>query len=199
MVSDESTVYNSLKKNENFLHARVNHSIGEYVRDGFHTNGIENVWSNFKRSIAIYHQVSHKHLDAYCVETAFRYNSRGIKDVERWNLALTQSEKRLPYKVLINPIKEEELPQLQGSYNIKPIIKTRNKTKSGILRFPKPPKIKKPLNGSITRLFAKGNSIQTNIDIIEQRLNNDGYNNKYKERLRIRLEILKEQQKNGAE
>jgi transposase-like protein len=103
MVSDESTIYTNFKQNKKYSHARVNHSIGEYVRDGFHTNGIENVWSLFKRGLnGIYHQVTHKHLDAYCVEFAFRYNSRELKDVERWNLALTQSQKRLPYKVLIN-------------------------------------------------------------------------------------------------
>jgi hypothetical protein len=31
--------------------AHVNHSAGEYVNGAFHTNGIENFWSLFKRRI----------------------------------------------------------------------------------------------------------------------------------------------------
>ena len=105
MVTDESTLYTEFKGNKDYSHASVNHSIGEYVRDGFHTNGIESAFSLLKRGlIGIYHQVTKEHLNAYCIEFAFRYNSRELTDVQRWNLALTQSEKRLSYKDLVNPM-----------------------------------------------------------------------------------------------
>ena len=58
-------------------HATVNHSIKEWVRGDVHTNGVENVWSLFKRSvIGSYHQVSVKHLPAYLDELEWRYNNR---------------------------------------------------------------------------------------------------------------------------
>lgn len=93
MVSDESHIYSNLSRTHQYSHASVNHSQGEYVRDGFHTNNIENVFSLLKRGIdGIYHQVSPEHLNAYCIEFAFRYNSRKITDQQRWNLALTQCD-----------------------------------------------------------------------------------------------------------
>ena len=42
-----------------------------------HTNGVENVWSLFKRGImGIYHKVSDKYLPLYLDEFAFRFNHR---------------------------------------------------------------------------------------------------------------------------
>lgn len=65
MVSDDARGYKSLK-NE-YAHVVINHSAGVYVNGNFHTNGVENFWSLFKRDIiGIYHQVSHKHLTGLC-------------------------------------------------------------------------------------------------------------------------------------
>jgi transposase-like protein len=62
---------------ENTRHETVNHLAKEYVRGECHTNGVEGVWSLFKRSIVgSYHQVSTKHLDAYLDEFEFRFNNR---------------------------------------------------------------------------------------------------------------------------
>ena len=58
-------------------HETVNHSIEEWVRGDVHTNGIENVWSLFKRSlVGAFHKISVKHLDAYLQELEFRFNNR---------------------------------------------------------------------------------------------------------------------------
>jgi transposase-like protein len=70
MVSDEWKAYNSLRKD--YFHISVNHSEGEYVRGAFHTNGIENFWSVFKRGyIGIYHYMSKQHLHRYCAEFGY--------------------------------------------------------------------------------------------------------------------------------
>lgn len=99
MVSDDARGYSSLK-NE-YAHVVVNHSAGEYVNGAFHTNGVENFWSLFKRGIiGIYHQVSHKHLQAYADEFAYRFNTRKTNDQERLAAVLTQTQGRLKYKDL---------------------------------------------------------------------------------------------------
>ena len=47
-------------------HESVAHSVGEYVRDQAHTNGIESFWSLLKRGyIGTYHWMSVKHLHRY--------------------------------------------------------------------------------------------------------------------------------------
>lgn len=85
-----------------FVHERVNHTQGEYVRGDVHTNSIESVWALLKRQIiGIHHWVSPKHLDAYVSEMAFRFNSRDETSGERANSLLGQIEGPLPYKVLI--------------------------------------------------------------------------------------------------
>jgi ISXO2-like transposase domain len=103
MVSDSHVVYAYLKNATEFTHVVVDHSKGEYVnKAGFHTNGIENFWSLLKRGIiGIFHQVSPWHLQRYCDEFASRYNSRLIKDHERFDLTLQNSIGRLKYNTLI--------------------------------------------------------------------------------------------------
>lgn len=99
MVSDDARGYKAL--NNEFPHVVVNHSAGEYVNGVFHTNGVENFWSLFKRGIiGIYHQVSHKHLQAYADEFAYRYNTRKVNDQERLATGLTHTQGRLKYKDL---------------------------------------------------------------------------------------------------
>lgn len=87
---------------EEYEHKVVEHSTGEYVKDGFHTNGIEGFWSHLKRGImGIYHKVSPKHLFRYCDEFAFRYNTRAFSDVERFILFIRSTYKRIKYYDLI--------------------------------------------------------------------------------------------------
>lgn len=102
MVTDGLTMYGYLKNDKDFTHVVVDHSKGEYVKGGFHTNGIENFWSLLKRGIiGIFHQVSPWHLQRYCDEFAARYNTRKITDAERFDLTLQNSDGRLKYNQLI--------------------------------------------------------------------------------------------------
>jgi len=100
LVTDAHYAYNELK--HDYKHVIINHADGEYARDGFHTNSIENFWSILKRGIyGIYHQVSVKHLHRYCNEFAGRFNSRDIADNERFQWTVQNSQGRLKYQKLI--------------------------------------------------------------------------------------------------
>ena len=85
-MTDESRLYvNSLSE---FNRQSVNHGNKEWVRGEVHTNNVENIWSVMNRGIhGIYHQISVKHLQAYCNGFSYRYNSRDKKDGERFNFA----------------------------------------------------------------------------------------------------------------
>ena len=73
VFTDEAAAYNRLNR----PHESVAHSVGEYVRDMAHTNGMESFWSLLKRGyIGIYHWMSRKHLDRYVTEFEGRYNNR---------------------------------------------------------------------------------------------------------------------------
>lgn len=101
VVTDEWGAYNGL--NSTHQHEVVKHNEGNYVSTtGFHTNGLEGYWSLFKRGIyGIYHHTSPKHLQRYCNEFSYRFNTRGVEDTERFTLSLTKIDGRLTYKTLI--------------------------------------------------------------------------------------------------
>lgn len=82
-----------------YTHLTVDHGKGEYVREMIHTNTIEGFWSLFKRGvIGIYHQISYKHMNAYCNEFAYRYNTRDITDPQRFQVSLKKAQgKRIKY------------------------------------------------------------------------------------------------------
>lgn len=105
VFSDEWGSYRSLTK-LGYYHNSVNHRLGEYVKGDVHTNTIEGVWSQLKRGVnGIYHHVSPKHLQKYCDEYGYRYNTRELNDFERFNdWFRSVNEKRLTYKNLISRI-----------------------------------------------------------------------------------------------
>lgn len=75
VMTDELLAYKSLDKE--YSHERVNHRAEEWTRGEVYTNGVENAWSLFKRSIVgSYHQISAKHMDAYLNEFEWRFNNR---------------------------------------------------------------------------------------------------------------------------
>lgn len=87
---------------ENYVHKVVDHHRGEYVKGGYHTNSIEGFWSQLKRGIiGVYHLVTRKHLELYCDEFAYRYNTRNLTDGERFSQFLSFAKNRLRYQMLI--------------------------------------------------------------------------------------------------
>jgi len=103
IISDDLYSYRTL--GESYMHFIVRHSAKRYrSKEGFSTNGIENVWSILKRGIiGIYHYVSRKHLQRYCDEFAYRFNTLSLTVVERFEDAIRRcGNARLTYKVLIS-------------------------------------------------------------------------------------------------
>lgn len=99
LMSDESYKYRNVLAD--YERQTVNHSKLEWVRGDVHTNGVEGFWSVMKRGIyGIYHQVSTKHLQRYCNEFSYRFNSRNLQDGFRFEETLTNLEGRITYKKL---------------------------------------------------------------------------------------------------
>ncbi len=98
LYTDESKAYMGLPN-----HEAVKHSVGEYVRDQAHTNGMESFWALLKRGYyGTYHQMSPKHLDRYVREFAGRHNRRKTDTIDQMNLmAAGMVGRRLPYQALV--------------------------------------------------------------------------------------------------
>ena len=101
VFTDGDRAYDPLKA-MGFKHARVMHSVGEYVRGSVSTNGIENYWSLLKRTyIGTYHYWSPEHLGRYVVEHSFRYNRRSRHVIDRMGEAAAAMDgRRLTYREL---------------------------------------------------------------------------------------------------
>ncbi len=105
-VSEDTEVYTdgtSAYRGRN-NHAYVRHSVGEYVREQVHTNGVESFWSLLKRGYyGTYHHMSKKHLQRYVNEFAGRHNARDYDTAEPMTIiAQGLVGKRLMYKSLIS-------------------------------------------------------------------------------------------------
>jgi transposase len=81
LVTDSHLGYKGLDINY-LKHEVINHLQNEFKRGEFHTNGIENAWSNLKRTIKGTHiHVSVKHLQKYADEVAFRLMNKDKQEV----------------------------------------------------------------------------------------------------------------------
>ena len=98
VYSDDASAYDGLPN-----HETVKHSVGEYVRDNVHTNGVESFWAMFKRGQkGVYHKTSKKHLKRYVTEFVGRHNKRPLDtDDQMGTLAGGMEGKRLKYAELI--------------------------------------------------------------------------------------------------
>ena len=85
-----------------YEHATVNHSKGQYVVGGAHTNTIEGYWNLFKRCYkGTYIHMAPFHIDRYLDEQGLRYNLRKGDDGSRFQTVTSQVVGRhLPYKEL---------------------------------------------------------------------------------------------------
>jgi len=111
MVSDEKSGYKQVSGE--YKHESVYHRADEYVRYTenlvVHTNTIEGYWNILKKQIAgIHHFVSPKHLQRYCNENAFRYNSKQICQSDRFQAALSNCNGNLNYKKLTSTCDKKE-------------------------------------------------------------------------------------------
>lgn len=104
MNTDDALAYYHMSK-EFAAHGVVNHSADEYVsKDGtVHIQSAEAFFAILKRGVfGTFHSVSEQHLQKYCNEFAFRWNTRsalGVEDTERANLAIKGAVgKRLTYR-----------------------------------------------------------------------------------------------------
>ena len=109
---DEAKAYTGLV---DFDHESVAHSIGKYVKDQAHTNGIEALWSMLKRGyVGEYRKMSFKHLHLFVEMFAGRHNIRPMNTLVQMVLvANNMTVTRLRYKDLVRDETDEfELAEL---------------------------------------------------------------------------------------
>jgi transposase-like protein len=100
LVTDAHNSYKSIG-NKYKQHVIVNHSEGEYVKDGHSTNNAEGAFSWFKREIfGVYHFISPKHCQRYCDLFVFRYNTRKFDNQLRFETVLEMKSGRLRFEDL---------------------------------------------------------------------------------------------------
>ena len=99
IYTDGSRAYDGLPNRE-----AVHHSVGEYVRDQVHTNGVESFWSMLKRAHkGVYHRLSAKHLQRYVAEFAGRQNIRNLDTLAQMqHVVAAMVGKRLLYRDLVS-------------------------------------------------------------------------------------------------
>ena len=99
VYTDEAGAYRGMP----FDHETVCHSVGEYVRDQAHVNGMESFWSLLKRGYhGTYHHMSAKHLDRYVTEFSGRHNDRETDTIDQMaRMAQGMVGKRLKYQELV--------------------------------------------------------------------------------------------------
>ena len=100
IYSDGAVCYHGLDEYE---HASVAHSLGEYVRGRVTTNGVESFWALLKRGyVGTHHWWSVQHLHRYVDEFAYRLNDGRDNNpptmARMWDGTLG---KRLTYRELI--------------------------------------------------------------------------------------------------
>ena len=107
-VEAGSTVYTddfkSYRNLEGYEHEFVKHSIGEYVNEMIHINGIESFWSMLKRAHkGTYHRMSVKHLNRYVNEFVVRHNIRELDTIEQMQVIVAGLiGRRIMYKDLVS-------------------------------------------------------------------------------------------------
>jgi transposase-like protein len=94
-----------------YVHQVIDHSEA-YVRDKVHTNGLENFWSLFKRTVyGTFHSVEPVHLDRYLDDATFRFNTRKLGDGSRFASTVSRVVgKRITYKTLIGAGDDQPVP-----------------------------------------------------------------------------------------
>ena len=99
VYTDDAAAYKGMP----FDHESVRHSVGEYVSDMAHTNGIESFWSMLKRAHkGVYHKISPKHLQRYVDEFSGRHGMRERDTLDQMKSVVAgMVGKRLMYRELV--------------------------------------------------------------------------------------------------
>ena len=99
VYTDDALAYSGLTRDRE----AVKHSVGEYVRQQAHTNGIESFWATLKRAHkGVFHKISPKHLDKYIQEFASKHNIRDLGTLDQMlNTVASMVGHRLLYRDLI--------------------------------------------------------------------------------------------------
>ncbi len=99
VYTDDAKAYKGIAR----PHEAVRHSVGEYVREQAHTNGLESFWAPMKRGYqGVYHKMSPKHLHRYVDEFAGRHNYRPKDTIDQMSkLVVEMAGKQLRYADLI--------------------------------------------------------------------------------------------------
>lgn len=96
VVTDELAAYT--KMGDKYNHVFVHHGTKEYTIGCFSTNGIEGFWGHFKRMVfGTYHFVSKAYLERYINEAVYRFNTREMKESERFTFMFRQAIGRVRY------------------------------------------------------------------------------------------------------
>ena len=100
VYSDEAAAYKGIDRD----HEWVNHSVGEYVREMAHTNGMESFWAMLKRAYnGVYHHISPQHLHRYVALFAGRHNLREADTMQQMETVVAlMVGKRLMYRDLVS-------------------------------------------------------------------------------------------------
>ena len=100
VYTDDAKAYQGIDR----PHETVRHSVGEYMREQAHTNGLESFWAPMKRGYqGVYHKMSPKHLHRYVDEFSGRHNCRPKDTIDQMSKLVAQmSGKRLRYADLIS-------------------------------------------------------------------------------------------------
>ena len=100
VYTDEASAYLGMVE---YRHAAVKHSVGEFVKDMAHTNGIESFWAMLKRAYnGTFHHMSTQHLQRYVNEFAGRKSIREMDTINQMgSIVAGMVGKRLMYQELI--------------------------------------------------------------------------------------------------
>ena len=101
LYTDSATSYNRLAGID---HHAVNHSVGEFVKDMVHTNGVESFWALLKRAHkGVYHKISPKHLHRYVMDFAGKHGIRPLDTIAQMSATVDgMNGKRLKYRELVS-------------------------------------------------------------------------------------------------
>ena len=95
VYTDDASAYKGINRPQE----SVRHSVGEYVRQKAHTNGLESFWAPLKRAHkGTFHKMSSKHMQRYVSEFSGRHNSRDADTIDQMGgMVRNMAGKRLRY------------------------------------------------------------------------------------------------------